>query len=741
MGQNFHAGYWGCELSQLAALVREGRSEQADLIHLIDRILSNAADYDKGLMEACLSTLQLQNMISTTLVTERIAEGSEWRRSSLGIWVVAKLLETTGAEERAIVAWNQIVDRHVGPVHEALYSRARLREQQGDHLDALADLARAIDGKWDYAFLSKAAALFSRIARNATPPSVRKIRLAVLSSTTAELLAPLIRLFCFRERIDAELYIGPYGGFRQEILDPASRLYEFSPDIVLIATNWRDANLPAFSEDSEAQVTRVIEEYRHLWQTLLIRKPCRIILHNFDLPGVDSYGHLGAVLRGGLTQMISEINRRLLEEAPFSVTILDLERVSAIHGKRRWYDARYWYSVKQYPCSDALPELVNQQVALIRAALGLTKKVLALDLDNTLWGGVIGEDGLNGIVLGPPSGRGEAFQAFQRYILELKERGILLAVCSKNNLEDAQLPFLKHDATVLRLEDFAIFRANWLDKPANLRETAQKLNLGLDSFVFLDDNPVERALVRGQLPEVAVPELGEDPATFIEVLERGLYFESLTLSQEDRDRHESYRGNVLREEMRAATGSFEDFLRGLSMEAATGPFNENVLSRAVQLIGKTNQFNLTARRYSEETVRRMMASEESWTQYFKLRDRFGDYGLIGLIIAHSPPDLSATWEIDTWLMSCRVIGRGMERFMMRVLVEAARAKPVRFIKGIFVPTQKNVMVAGFYPQLGFREMESSGEGKAFLLDLEGYQPAEDGSIVISRAASLDGPSR
>ena len=381
------------------------------------------------------------------------------------------------------------------------------------------------------------------------------------------------------------------------------------------------------------------------------------------------------------------------------------------------------------------PELVDQQVALIRASLGLTKKVLVLDLDNTLWGGVIGEDGLGGIVLGPPSARGEAFATFQRYVLELKERGILLAVCSKNNLEDAQLPFLHHDATVLHLDDFAIFRANWLDKPTNLHEIAQKLNLGLDSFVFIDDNPIERALVRGQIPEVSVPELEKDPATFIDVLERGLYFESLTLSQEDRERHESYRGNVLREEMQAAAGSLEDFLRGLNMEAVTGPFDDNVLSRIVQLIGKTNQFNLTSRRHSEETVRRMISSEEYWTRYFKLRDRFGDNGLVGLMIARALPDLTATWEIDTWLMSCRVIGRGMERFMIRTLINAARTKQVKHIRGIYVPTQKNTMVSGLYSQFEFVKQRDSGTEETFVLDLEGYSMGADGFIKVSREPS------
>jgi len=653
----------------------------------------------------------------------------------MGIWAVARLLELTSIDNRAIIAWDQVINRHEGPICEAFFSRARLHDRLGNLENAFADLRKAIDGQWNYAFLSKAAKLFFHTRAKAAPPSARKIRLALLSSTTTDLAAPLLQLICFRERIDAELYVAPFGNFRQEILDPASGLYAFTPDFVIIATNWRDANIPSFVENPGVHVKKVINEFNHLCQTLLQRRPCQIILHNFDVPSIDSYGHLGVTIPGGLSHTLREINRNLLEEVPPSVTVLDIERASAIYGKCKWFNAVFWYSAKQYPSAEALPFLVNQQVALIRACLGLSKKVLVLDLDNTLWGGVIGEDGLSGIRLGPPSAAGEGYQAFQMYVLELKERGVLLAICSKNNLEDAQMPFLRHDATVLRLEDFAVFRANWVDKPTNLLEIAKKINLGLDSFVFMDDNPVERALVRSHLPEVTVPELDKDPSTYIDALERGLYFESLTLSQEDRERHESYRGNVLRDELKTAAGSLDEFLRSLNMEAETGHFNDGVLSRVVQLIGKTNQFNLTTRRYSEELVRQMMASDEFWTQYFKLRDRFGDNGLVGVIIAHEIRAAKRTWEIDTWLMSCRVIGRGMEHFMLRKLIEAARSNEVKNIRGIYVPTLKNKVVSGLYLQLGFGKLSETDSEQSFMLDIETYKLTEDDFISVSQAES------
>jgi FkbH-like protein len=272
---------------------------------------------------------------------------------------------------------------------------------------------------------------------------------------------------------------------------------------------------------------------------------------------------------------------------------------------------------------------------------------------------------------------------------------------------------------VLHLDDFVIFRANWLDKPTNLRDIANRLSLGLDSFVFVDDNPVERALVRRECPEITVPEISADPATFVATLDQGLYFEAWTLSQEDRERHQDYRANILREEIAASSASLGDFLRTLDMEAEVGPFDERVLARVVQLIGKTNQFNVTTKRYSEEQVRRRMTSDDYWTQYFKLSDRFGDNGLIGVMIARQVLADLPTWEIDTWLMSCRVIGRQMEQSMLQTLVEAAQTKGVRTIRGVYIPTAKNAMVSDLYSRLGFTRLSETASGEVqYLLDLK-----------------------
>jgi FkbH-like protein len=698
-------------------------SQAADreLIPVVNSLLQSTQAYDRNVLDACLASFETRGLVASKELEVCLAEESEWRKGATGLWLTAKLLELRGPAEQALRAWAQVVGRHQGPVPEARLSRARLLSQSGRLPEAFSELCEAISDSEEYTFLSKAARLYDQLRKRGEPSCLRRTRLAILSSTAMDLLAPLIKLTCFRDEIDAELYVAPYGNFRQEILNPSSGLYAFRPDIVLIATHWRDANLPSFSNTPEAEIARVLSEFRKLWEILLERNSCRVIQHNFDVPAIDSYGHLSLSMPGGRACMLRELNRRVPEVAPSSVIILDLDQVSAKFGKQDWFDPSYWHLAKQYPCAKALPLLVDQQAALMRAALGLSKKVVVVDLDNTLWGGIIGEDGLEGISLGAPSAAGEAYQAFQRYLLDLKSRGVLLAVCSKNNEEDAKLPFLKHDSMVLHLEDFVVFRANWRDKPENLRAIAELLNLGLDSFVFLDDNPVERALVRRELPQVAVPEIGSDPSRFVLLLDRKLYFEALTLSREDKERQAIYRADALRDELKTTAASLEDFLRSLEMQVEMGPFNETVLARVVQLIGKTNQFNLTSRRHPDQEVRRMMASTDHWTQYFRLTDRFGDNGLIGVMIARKDATGASLWEIDTWLMSCRVIGRQIEEFMLRTLVAAAKASGVRTIRGIYSPAAKNVLVRDLYLRMGFAKLQEKGDGSiTYALDVANW---------------------
>jgi len=471
--------------------------------------------------------------------------------------------------------------------------------------------------------------------------------------------------------------------------------------------------LPAVSAEESATVERVIGEYRTLWRLLAERFGCHVVQHAFDIPAEDAYGYLSGVVPGGRGRVLASINSRMQAEAPSHVSILDTPAVQRQTGTH-WDDPNQLYNFKQHPATEALPALAEAQQSHIRAALGLTRKVLVTDLDNTLWKGIIGEDGLDGIQIGPGTAAGEAHQSLQDYMLELKQRGILLAVCSKNNPEDARLPFERHPHMRLKVEDFAAFYANWKDKAQNLREIAERLSLGLDSFVFLDDNPVEREWVRSQLPQVAVVELGPSVFRYVRELDRGRYFFSLSLSHEDLARAEQYRTESQRESLRASSESVEEFLTHLQMQGAVAPVSRRNVARVTQLINKTNQFNLTTRRYTEAQVEQFAAREDAWTGAFELADRMGSYGLIGVVLC-APGASGAEWEIDTWLMSCRVLGRQMERFMLDRIVEAAAARGIQQLVGVYRPTAKNGLVADLYRELGFEQRNEGADGLQYSL--------------------------
>ena len=344
-----------------------------------------------------------------------------------------------------------------------------------------------------------------------------------------------------------------------------------------------------------------------------------------------------------------------------------------------------------------------------------------LDLDNTLWGGVIGDDGLDGIVLGEGSAAGEAHLALQHYAKQLKERGVVLAVCSKNDVKIAEAAFRDHPEMALRRSDFAAFQANWDDKAQNLKAIAAKLNIGIDSLVFVDDNPIERARVRQSLPMVAVPEMSEDPAHYVRCLAEAGYFEAVAFTAEDRDRAQAYAANAEREALLGSAESMDDFLRGLGMTAVYGPFTAVDHARVVQLINKTNQFNTTTRRYAADEVARIMEDPDSVTLQFRLLDRVGDNGLVSTMILRPAPDDAL--EIENWVMSCRVFGRELEYEAMNVAVEAARKSGARALVADYIPTPKNDVISKLYQSLGFSRVDRPGAADGatrWVLDLADY---------------------
>jgi FkbH-like protein len=583
---------------------------------------------------------------------------------------------------------------------------ARVLADLGRSAEASLQLARALSPVPKYAFFTRAAKLVNALAGASS--HLRQCRVAVLGSSVTSLLIPVVQALCLRDRIAAEIYEGLYGSIDQEILDPASGLAHFRPGVVFVIANWRSLQLPAVVDRESERIDEIVDQHLSRWRTLSERFGCHVVQHAFDFPAEEPYGYLAGSLTGGRARFLELVNLRLREAAPSYVSVLDTPALQREIGMAKWQDSMQWHSYQQHPSTEALPALADAMLAHLRAVLGLTRKVLVTDLDNTLWKGVIGEDGLDGIKIGPGSPPGEAHARLQQYMLDLKARGVLLAVASKNNPEDAALPFHKHAHMLLRREDFAAFEANWNDKASSIREIARQLSLGLDSFVFLDDNPLEREWVRSQLPEVAVVELGSSVFRYVADLDRGRHFFAISLSAEDRARAEQYRDEAARKHLQATAQSLDEFLAQLQLRAWWSPVNSSNLARVTQLTNKTNQFNLTTRRYTEAQTQQLAGDPRCWTGAFHLADRMGEYGLIGLIFCRAG-DSADEWEIDTWLMSCRVLGRQMEKYMFDRLVEAAQSRGVRSIVGVYRPTQKNRLVEDHYAQLGFERIAATPE--------------------------------
>jgi FkbH-like protein len=593
----------------------------------------------------------------------------------------------------------------------ALTADLRRLLREGNVAAAEAALRRAVLPTLDYTSAQSLCRICAQI-RERKATTATKTRLAVLGSFTTKQLVSLIDLYLFAAGINAELYEADYGVFRQEILDPGSALYEFQPQIVFLATSWRDLVIRPKMSDGREQVARMVEseqaDWHRLWETLQSRCGCQVIQNNFVMPAVRALGNHESRHPASLSRYLLATNQHLLDTAPPFVTIHDVDHLASVWGRWNWDDPRFVHHAKM-PCSpECLVDYAHSIASLVSAHLGLAKKCLVLDLDNTLWGGVIGDDGLGGIRLGQGDALGEAFLAFQHYAQDLQLRGVLLAVCSKNDEAIAREVFEKHPEMVLRLSDFSCFAANWNDKATNLRSIAATLNLGLGSLVFVDDNPAERAIVRRLVPEVAVPELPEDVAEIPRVLERYRYFQVISLGTEDLKRTEYYRADALRKSAQSSSGDMAAYLRSLDMAAKIRPIDEVTLERSVQLVQRSNQFNLTTRRRTAAEVLALL-NDESWvTRTVSLVDRFGDNGLVSVLLARVTGQVL---EIDTWLMSCRVLKRGVEQLLMNHLHRLALARGIRVIRGDYIPTSKNTLVRNHYADLGFTCVQTGALGQ------------------------------
>jgi FkbH-like protein len=542
-------------------------------------------------------------------------------------------------------------------------------------------------------------------------------RLGLVSNATTDFIVPTVAASGLRYGLAIDVVVPPFGQFVQAVADPHSQLYACRLNAVLLALDHR-----AFGLDAGGNVEDALALLKSVRSHVQRQAGVTCI--------VQTLARVPEPLQGSLDLMIGDSQRAAVQEFNSQIVaamkgssdvILDVAGMAETVGLARWHDPVMWHTAK-LPFAQAMVPLYADHVArLVAAIVGKTRRCLVLDLDNTLWGGVIGDDGIQGIRLGQGDSVGEAFLAVQRHALQLGQRGVILAVSSKNEDDIARKPFREHPEMLLREKHIAAFQANWVDKAENLRAVARELNIGTDALVFVDDNPAERALVRQEMPEVAVPELPPDPAYYPRVLAAAGYFDAVALSADDLKRNEYYQGRAARAALKDTSTDVEAYLRSLDMVLTVSSFDEMGRTRIAQLINKTNQFNLTTHRYSEAEVARMESDSHLLTLQARLTDRFGDNGMISLIICGIE---DSEWLIDTWLMSCRVLSRKVEYALANILAEAAASAGATALIGHYIPTERNDLVREHYARLGFSKVGQEGAKTMWRRDVVTFQPFE-----------------
>jgi FkbH-like protein len=572
-------------------------------------------------------------------------------------------------------------------------------------------------------------------------PNLMPRRIAILGGSTTVELKSMLELFLLAHGIQPTFYESGYNRYSEDVLFQNPALWDFKPEVVFIHTTWH--NVTQFPElmESEAEIEQRLRaeavRFERLWERVHADLGALVIQNNFDLPRLRPLGNLEASEASGRVNFLMRLNAEFASYARNHPWLLinDILYLSAQVGLEAWHGHTYWYNFHMAVTPAASVALAQNVAALIKAVYGKSKKCLVLDLDNTLWGGVVGDDGVQNLVLGRDHAVGEAFQDFQRYVKNLQRRGVILAVCSKNDLENAKAGF-SHPDSILKLEDFSVFKANWDPKTTNIREIAAELNIGLDSIVFVDDNPAERALVSEHLLEVATPDVGSNVARFAEILESDRYFEVHRVVKDDLSRSAYYNTNAKRIEAQSAYLNYGEFLASLGMTAEIAPFAPVYLERITQLINKTNQFNLTTKRYTSAEIESIAQNASFLTLYGRLADRFGDNGLVSVVIGRQVDD---ALQVDLWLMSCRVLNREMELAMFDALVEQCQARRICRIVGEYIRSEKNSMVADHYCKLGFVEREGGSDAhQSWQYKIpESFEPKSQFICRTLRAA--DGP--
>lgn len=544
------------------------------------------------------------------------------------------------------------------------------------------------------------------------------VKVALLGDSATQFLAQAIRGAGVDHGLAIQLWEAEFNQLESEVLNASSELYRTDPDVIIVFRSSHQL-LQRYNRTNDVSrfAEQEMQQMRLLYETLSARTSARIIFYNY--PEIDDavFGNYANKMKHSFLFQLRRLNYEWMvfasEQA--GLHICDLSSIQNQVGKEKMFHTSVYINTQMVIGIDALPGVAERTVQLIGALHGKINKCIVLDLDNTLWGGIIGDDGIENIQLGD-LGIGKAFSEFQYWVKKLKERGVIVAVSSKNMASTAQEPFEKHPDMVLRMADVAVFMANWETKVDNIRAIGQVLSIGFDSMVFIDDNPFERDIVRQNIPGITVPEMPEDPAEFLEHLYTLNLFETVSFSGEDTQRTRQYQEEANRTVFQKTFENEDAYLASLGMQSVAEPFHAFNVPRVAQLSQRSNQFNLRTIRFTETDIERMAANEDFYSFAFTLKDSFGDHGLISVVILEKKN--ASTLFIHTWLMSCRVLKRGMEAFVLNTIADFASEKGFSFLQGEYIPTAKNELVKDHYRHLGFTQMEKG----MWQLDLTHFEP-------------------
>lgn len=535
-------------------------------------------------------------------------------------------------------------------------------------------------------------------------------KVAILGGSTTHDIAAMIELFLLNFGIRPEIYESEYNQYWEDVMFDNPELLEFKPDIIYIHTTNRNLTFPSIGtkeEDVKVMLENDLNRFRAMWEKIDATYHCPVIQNNFEFPPYRILGNSDCYDVSGRTSYINSLNALFSQYARDhkDFYIEDIQYLSASYGLDAWADPLYWHMYKYALSMEAIPTLAYSVSCIIKSIYGKNKKVLTLDLDNTLWGGIVGDDGPENLAIGQETSMGQVYSEFQQYIKDHRDIGVILTVDSKNDHENA-IAGLEHPDSTLSPDDFVVIKANWDLKSKNLVDTASELNLLPESFVFVDDNPAEREIIRAQVPGAAVPEIG-NVEDYIRAIDHAGYFEVTNLSADDKKRNEMYKANAQRAALEATFSDYGQYLDSLEMTGVIKSFEPVFLDRIAQLTNKSNQFNLTTKRYSRADIEHVSESDEYIDIYGKLIDKFGDNGVVSVVIGHINGDVL---DMDLWIMSCRVLKRDMEFAMMDGLVERAKGAGLSRIVGYYYPTAKNNMVRDFYDRMGFTKVSEDADG-------------------------------